>query len=58
MTVIAESLERQEPDSYDWSQWAGPIIDALTDAGICLVDRGDLKHTVVSWLIGWQGTRR
>lgn len=31
--VIAQSLERQEPGTYDWTRWAQPIIDDLTAAG-------------------------
>jgi hypothetical protein len=42
MTVqeaIAQSLERQEPGTYDWTQWVDPLLDDLAAAGYQIVPR-------------------
>lgn len=39
--VIADSLERQEPNSYDWTLWVDPLLAALYAAGYVVVREED-----------------
>ena len=50
-SVIAESLEQQEPNSYDWTAWVDPILSALHEAGYVIVSAHDLAKLACAQMV-------